>query len=711
MDISPDTILRNRYRIVRLLGQGGMGAVYLGYDLSLEHEVAVKINRSPTPQAANQFIAEARLLATLRHPNLPRVIDYFLEGQGQFLVMDYIAGEDLKTLSERSGALPLQQVLAWAEDLGSALSYLHHQVPPVFHRDIKPANLKLTHENEVVLVDFGIAKAAEAAAATATGAAGYTPGYAPPEQYGTGHTGAYSDQYAMGATLYHLLTGEKPVDAVQRLLGMATLSPAQVINPALPANVSQALERAMAVRPEDRFPTVDDFVRALFDPTYQITVPYQPASYAAAAPTVVASTHPAASAAIPSGPHAPAATAPPLAVPRRRLPWVGIGILITLAVLVVAAVAFGSGLIPAAAVPTGTSTPTLQPSASVARASPTPLLPTSTFPPSVTATLQATSTATAMPPTATPTAAPTRTFTLSPTPLPAMLGKGRSIAFSSDRGDGKTFQIWTMRVTLNTQGQAVASDFTQLTFDAGDKQQPAWSPDGTKILYVAPGSQAINGLDIYLLDLSTPGSKPVNLTSLANDDTEPAWSPDGSTIAFVNARSDKIRRIFFMNPDGTNKRQISTELEEFSPTWSPDGQWLAYIVLANNNNILYRRSKADNFAKGEFFDNKGMSLRTGQSAEPAWAPDGSRIVYVNLQLVGEGRIQTFDVATRGDKIVQLTSSDIDRQPAWSMDSQWVVFTSRRDGNPELYLLRSTGQDKPYNLTNSPSRDLWPAWQP
>src|SRR5512137_623335 len=110
MDISPDTVLRNRYRVVRMLGQGGMGAVYLAYDLALEHEVAVKINSDPNPHAAAQFIAEARLLATLRHPNLPRVIDYFIEGANQFLVMDYIPGDDLRTLVEKMGSLSVDFV-------------------------------------------------------------------------------------------------------------------------------------------------------------------------------------------------------------------------------------------------------------------------------------------------------------------------------------------------------------------------------------------------------------------------------------------------------------------------------------------------------------------------------------------------------------------------------------------------------------------------
>lgn len=709
MDLSPDTLLRNRYRIIRLLGQGGMGAVYLAYDLSLEHEVAVKINRNSAPQAASQFIAEARLLASLRHPNLPRVIDYFLEGTNQFLVMDYIAGDDLKSLVEQYGAMAPDQVLQWANQLGSALDYLHRQTPPVFHRDVKPSNLKLSPENEVVLVDFGIAKAAEVAQATAAGATGYTPGYAPPEQYGTGRTGPYSDQYAMAATLYHLMTGQKPVDALQRVLGQASLPPAQAVTPGIPAHVSLALEQAMAVRPEDRFATVEDFVRALQDEGYQATIRINPAQ--AVMPTLNTD---ATVAAYPV--YQPPLPPPPVAPPARRASWgwwIGGGLLVLIVLVGLAwALLKPGGLAAPTPLPTVTlpvvavtSTPTTLP------ASATPVQ-TASFTPSPSATY------TLLPPTATFTLTPTLTYTPAPsaTPTQVLLGKGRSIAFVSDRGDGKTLQVWTMKVALNAQGQAVASDYVQLTSDPGDKQQPAWSPDGNKLLYVGPGGKGPKGedygLDIFMLDLTQPGAKPVNLTHRLGDDTEPAWSPDGKLIAFTNnGRGDKVRMIDMMNADGSDLHRISVDLEEFMPAWSPDGQWLFYVVLARENNILYRRSKVDNFVTFEFFDNKAISGRTGQVADPAWAPDGSRIAYVQLQLQNEGKIMSMDAATRGDKIISLTATSIDRQPAWSPDSQWIVFCTRRDGNPEIYLLRSTGQDKPFNLTNAPARDFWPAWQP
>lgn len=694
MDLSPDTVLRNRYRITRLLGQGGMGAVYLAYDLALEHEVAVKINRDPNPQAAEQFISEARLLATLRHPNLPRVIDYFLEGQAQFLVMDYIPGDDLRMVVERFGVAPVEQVLKWAEELASALTYLHRQVPPVVHRDIKPANLKLTHENEVILVDFGIAKKADASQATSAGAAGYTPGYAPPEQYGGGRTGPYSDQYSLAATFYHLLTGQKPPDSVQRVLGAETLAPMTAYNPAVPMHIQAAIERAMAVRPEDRYTSVEEFVYALKNPSYQPTI--RIASQAAV---------------LPSFPVQPAVgltpETPAEAVKARGVNWKIIAgvLLVVLVGLGIVGVLASQGVFQSA-IPAPTLTAPLP--ATAAPSNTPPPLPSATLP---------------IPPTAAPTAQPSPTVTsqpsVTPTPqptataTPAPFARGRGIAFSSDRGDGKTLQIWLMEVKQNDQGQVVASGFKQLTFDEGDKTQPAWSPDGNKLLYVAPGGAA-NGLDIFMLDLSQSVQQPVNLTKRPGDDTDPVWSPDGKLIALTNnGRSDKIKMIDVMDANGGNLRRVSVDLQEFNPTFSPEMD-LLYITFARENNIIYIRTKSSDYKENTFYDFKAMSQRTGQSADPAFSPDGSQMAYTKMiQIVAGGaygNINTIAAATRGDKITELTNLGWDRDPAWSPDSQWVVFTSRRDLNLEIYLVRASG-GQAFNLTSRAGIDQQPAWRP
>ena len=218
MSLNPGDLLRDRYRITGIIGKGGMGAVYRGEDTSLQTTVAIKENLNPMPQAVKQFKREAVLLASLRHPNLPRVTDHFIEGDLQYLIMDYIPGDDLKTILERQGAIPESQVLGWCKEICDALTYLHSQHPPVTHRDIKPANIKIMPDGKPVLVDFGIAKATEVGGATTTGARSLTPGFAPPEQYGSSPTDSRSDQYSLAATLYNLLTGHIPPDSLERTL-------------------------------------------------------------------------------------------------------------------------------------------------------------------------------------------------------------------------------------------------------------------------------------------------------------------------------------------------------------------------------------------------------------------------------------------------------------------------------------------------------------
>ena len=192
MELTPGIVLKNRYVIDKQLGKGGMGAVYLAIDQAVDRQVAVKANLNPSPESQRQFTREARMLAGLRHPNLPLVSDHFVIDDVQYLVMDFVPGGDLLNLLREEGAQPFDVIVDWAEQIGDALNYLHSQSPPIIHRDIKPANLKVTPEGQIMLVDFGIAKASEGD--TTVGARGYTPGYAPPEQYSNAITGPYSDQ-------------------------------------------------------------------------------------------------------------------------------------------------------------------------------------------------------------------------------------------------------------------------------------------------------------------------------------------------------------------------------------------------------------------------------------------------------------------------------------------------------------------------------------
>ncbi|HEX3558301.1 MAG TPA: protein kinase [Pyrinomonadaceae bacterium] len=269
--IAPGTVLQNRYRVERQIGEGGMGAVYVATDERFGSTVALKETLFDDPSLRKAFEREARLLNHLRHTALPRVSDHFGEDEGQFLVMEYIPGEDLSDmLKERAAAFPVPQVLAWADQLLDALEYLHTQEPPVIHRDIKPQNIKLLPRNQVVLLDFGLAKGAPLQTrVTATGSVfGYSFNYAPIEQMQGAGTDPRSDLYSLGATLYHLLTATTPPDALTRATAVLNgepdpLKPANELNARVPAEVAQVLARAMSQSAARRFRTAEE-MRAAF---------------------------------------------------------------------------------------------------------------------------------------------------------------------------------------------------------------------------------------------------------------------------------------------------------------------------------------------------------------------------------------------------------------------------------------------------------------
>ncbi|HSO73212.1 MAG TPA: protein kinase, partial [Blastocatellia bacterium] len=257
------TLLQGRYRIQSQIGKGGMGTVYVARDENIGMTVAVKRNFLEEPRLIEAFKREARLLAGLRHPALPQVKDYFIDATGQYIVMEYIAGDDLGTILQKrkqniapageAKPFEVEDVTRWAEQLLDALDYLHTRSEPVVHRDIKPLNLKLAERGQIILLDFGLAKGKPLwmTRATSTGSLyGYTPNYAPIEQIRGLGTDPRSDLYALGATLYHLITGESPIDAATRAESFLGAEPdplpaANWLNPRVPKGLSSLLMKAM----------------------------------------------------------------------------------------------------------------------------------------------------------------------------------------------------------------------------------------------------------------------------------------------------------------------------------------------------------------------------------------------------------------------------------------------------------------------------------
>ena len=245
-----------------------MGCVYQAEDVRLDGRLCAIKEIQPDPgadedllrQTHQQFHREASILARLDHPNLPKVSDFFSEDGRDFLVMDFVPGHDLKEIMDatrREGLrLPEERVLEWAGQLCDALDYLHRQNPPVLHRDIKPGNIKLTPGGLLKLVDFGLVKVMNPdETRTITVIQGHgTALYTPLEQYGgeSGHTDPRSDIYSLGATLYHLLTNEPPVEAKQRFLDPKTLKPLRSLRSGVSIELASAIEWAMALHPDDR---------------------------------------------------------------------------------------------------------------------------------------------------------------------------------------------------------------------------------------------------------------------------------------------------------------------------------------------------------------------------------------------------------------------------------------------------------------------------
>jgi formylglycine-generating enzyme required for sulfatase activity len=280
--LAPNTSLQNRYVIESLLGQGGMGTVYKAVDQRFGSVVALKQTLVDGEQLRRAFQREAQLLNGLRHAALPVVMDYFTEESEAFLVMQYIPGSDLaELLEQRGGPFPVERVMWWADQLLDALDYLHTHQPPVIHRDIKPQNLKLADRDQIVLLDFGLAKGSSEGSSESnplesktSSVLGYTPSYAPFEQIQGSGTGPRSDLYSLAATLYHLITGVTPVDALTRTGAVLNsqpdpLKPANELNPETPPAIAAVLTQAMALNREHRPANAKEMRNALREASFR----------------------------------------------------------------------------------------------------------------------------------------------------------------------------------------------------------------------------------------------------------------------------------------------------------------------------------------------------------------------------------------------------------------------------------------------------------
>jgi eukaryotic-like serine/threonine-protein kinase len=739
MTLKRGDILNKRYRIVGILGQGGMGAIYRAVDENLGIDVAVKENLFTTEEFARQFHREAIILANLRHPNLPRVTDHFvIEGQGQYLIMDYIEGENLSERIDRIGPLKEDEVVILGVAMCEALIYLHSRQPQVVHRDIKPGNVKITPSGSICLVDFGLAKVVEEEQITSTGARAMTPGYSPPEQYGTARTDHRTDIYSLGATLYVALTGVIPEDALERVMGQSKLSPIRKHNKEVPRRMAAAIEKAMALRPEDRYHSVEHFKHALINS--QSIDAVIPVDDLVLSPPPLVGNHDSykdvrkdqsrdgakdefdvrlsmegeASQAI-SG---YSKSKPLFKFEEKKRRWkIVLGVTMILLLLMVLATTWVNLNQPSMMASALDSIAPLLGVRQINGSSPGMALVTETSLVSETMTATHTAHHTQPPPTevipnveeATSTIMPpviefTQTLTPSPTPTPTMTstafggGLGQ-IAYASNISGVP--QIWI--VNIDGTGQ------NQITNMPEGACQPDWAPDGTRLVFISPCSsnqEIYPGASLFIIDKD--GSNLTPLPTMPGGDFDPAWSPDGETIAFTSLRDYNRPQIYAIRLLDYSIIPISNNLvRDLQPSWSKDGEKIAFITT--------RRGPSQVWTMKSDGSDPVLLSRSGdkKNSHPVWSPDSQVILFTQTEVFGGVprliAIRIVEGTPTENRVVRdLTPM---RQAVYSPDGFWIAYEGWPDGDSHnIYIMTTNGLAR-QQLTTEDGYDFHPAWRP
>lgn len=754
MTIPDGTILENRYRIDSLLAKGGMGIIYRGYDTKLQTMVAVKGNHFRTPDGIEQFEQEGLILARLRHPSLPRVIDHFSYQETQYIVMDFVEGQDLWEIIQAEGhPLDEQRAVTYMVQVCDAVSYLHNFDPPIIHRDIKPQNIKITPTGQAVLVDFGIAKlASDEEHSTQSGARGITPGFSPPEQYTDNGTKPASDIYALGATLYAVLTGTKPPDSVRLITGKAKLESLNAPNGGgISPQLSHLIDHAMQPRPENRPPNVQVWQQELQTTMNALSLLDDQAHPSTMATTATTTTTmlPQTSAPVTANPPTEAApeqlddTHPSGGISTQPLSWIWGGLAVAILIMGVGLVGFWLGrtdpteLVGSEAILKAIgATETAQAEAGMVEGQADVEATLAALAQLVTqqaVTPTEPQAALIDPPTHTPTSSPTSTSTTTTTPIPTDTPTAIPTNTPTIAPTAAAISVMSTPVTvLTTTLLSITESITQIVLPTPEVARIAFQSD-------RDGYWAVYSLD------ARNGSQPVRLTSLPHIGENPVGSADGQWLAFSDSREDQPG-IFRLN---LSNREISVLVSQFDathPAWSPNGEQLVFdagnqidvlnieagsgfnvaktkgashpVWSPDGQTILFDTEHATNnyelfTIKVDGRDLAQLTVSDGiNETQPAWSPDGQRIVFVHDDtFTREIHVMNVDGSNRLPLAVGPKSNLWSHQhPVWSPDGQQIAFASSREGNYEIYVMDADGSNL-IQLTHHPGNDLHPTWLP
>lgn len=668
-----------------------MGAIYRAVDENLDISVAIKEYAFFSEEVASQFQQEAKTLASLRHPNLPLVFDCFeIEGQAQYLVMDYIEGEDLSLWMSRDVGVTESEALQIGIVICDALIYMHTHVPPITHRDIKPENIKVTPNGEVMLVDFGLAKMMPKKEANPKTARARIHGYYPPEKYGEAPFDHRSDIFSLGATLYAILAGYPPEDSLARTTGKAELSPLRSYQPHISRQTASTIEKALNFRIEDRWPSAEVFKNKLIEA--YVALPEQKQANSRLTPfgqpgldyvKYLTSTA--------EGIDRRNTARPPILQRLKSLDpvWLIFSAMIILLLL---------GLVISFSIPPG-----------LQRIFTGIFLDTAAEPqavdidPTVTdsrmdISLAGTSEATVSPTPRTHDALP---IINTPSPTPTGGGAGM-LAYVSERTGLP--QIWLLDMS--------SGETTQFTDISDGACQPDWSPDAKRIVVTSPCPDkrtSYPGSGLVLIDVESGSLMP--LPASLEGDFDPAWSPDGEWIAYTTIINGRRQLVKIHLQDLTIIRLSDGAYQDFSPAWSPDGTRLVFVRFRNFNQIWLMDTDGDNAIQ---FSLSGMI----DNSNPAWFPDGNLILFsqalglgspskqlygMRLEDIGQSKEYPIIPRIRLDYIPLMDNVDVSPDGFWLAFDYWFF-----DVQSSIYMMSFPGANLT-QLTDHLYLDYSPAW--